>query len=76
MEFKTPQAPQELWNPLCKAVPGKFHGFGGHSERNCLQDQANFHRSWAWQIVHFYTVFTQTIRVNLINITVNDIIAS
>ena len=42
---------QELWNPLSKAVPGKFHGSGGHSKRNCLQDRANFHRSRAWQIV-------------------------
>ena len=32
-------------------VPGKFHGFCGHCEQNCLQDRANFHRSWALQIV-------------------------
>ena len=25
-------APRELWNPLRKAVPDKFHGFGGHSK--------------------------------------------
>ena len=23
---------------------------GGHTKPNCLQDWANFHRSWAWQI--------------------------
>ena len=27
------------------AVPGKFHGSGGHSKRNCLHAPANFHRS-------------------------------
>ena len=39
MDFK---APRELWNPLSKAVPGKFHGSGGHIKHNCLQ---------VWQIV-------------------------
>ena len=29
----------------------KFHGSSGHSKCNCLQDQANFHRSRAWKIV-------------------------
>ena len=48
MDYK---APQELWNPLSKAVPGKFHGAGEHSKYNCLQDQADFHRSRARQIV-------------------------
>ena len=47
MDFK---APGELWNPLIKAVPGKFHGSGGHSKCNRFHDRANFHRSWAWQI--------------------------
>ena len=32
------KAPCELWNPLRKAVPGKFHGYGGQSKRNCLQN--------------------------------------
>ena len=45
------KAPQELWNPLSKAVRGKFYGSGGHSKCNFLQDQANFHRSQACQIV-------------------------
>ena len=36
---------------LSKAVPGKFHRSGGHIKRNCIQDRAIFHRSWAWQIV-------------------------
>ena len=32
--------------------PVNFTGLaGGHSKRNCLQDQANFYRSWAWQTV-------------------------
>ena len=34
VDFK---APWELWNPLSKAVPRKFHGFGGHSKCNRLQ---------------------------------------
>ena len=39
MDFK---APGELWNPLSKAVPGKFHRSGGHSKWNFLQDRASF----------------------------------
>ena len=43
--------------PLRKAVPGKFHGSGGHSTKwNCLQDRANFHRPWVWQIVLILTL--------------------
>ena len=45
VDFK---ALQELWNPLSKAVPGKFHGSGGHSKHKCLHA---FHGSQAWQIV-------------------------
>ena len=48
MNFK---AHQELWNPLSKALPGKFHGPGGRDKCNCFQERANFHRSWAWKIV-------------------------
>ena len=44
------QSSRELWNPLSKAVPGKFHGSDGHSKCSCLQDRTNFHRSQAWQI--------------------------
>ena len=44
------KAPRELWNPLSKAVPSKFHGSVGHSKCNCLQNRANFHRSRAFQI--------------------------
>ena len=55
VDFK---ARRELWNPLSKAVPGKFHGSGGHSNRKCLQDRANFHRYGAWQIVlSFNTIY-------------------
>ena len=39
------------WNPLSKAAPDKFLGSGRRSKHNSLQNQANFHRSWAWQIV-------------------------
>ena len=48
VDFKTPQ---ELWNPLIKAVPGTFRGSAGHSKRTCLKDRANFHKFRAWQIV-------------------------
>ena len=44
--------------PLSRAVPGKFHGAGGHSQRNCLQELTDFHVSRAWYIVinieHYY----------------------
>ena len=53
MDFK---APQELWNPLSKAVLGKLHGSGGHSKCNFSQDQANFYSSWAWQIALVLTL--------------------
>ena len=46
MDFR---APKELYNPLSKTVPRKYHGSGGQSKCNCLQDRANFHRSRAWQ---------------------------
>ena len=45
------QSSLELWKPLSKVVPGKFHGSGEQSERNCLQDRANYHRFKSWQIV-------------------------
>ena len=48
MDFK---APWELWNPLSKAVHGKFLRPGRHSEHNWIQYLANFHRSRAWKIV-------------------------
>ena len=48
MDFK---APRELWNPLIKAVSGKFHGSGGHNKRISLQNQANVRRSRTRQIV-------------------------
>ena len=41
---------QDLCNSLSKAVPSKAHRCGGHSKYNCLQDQTNFDRSWAWKI--------------------------
>ena len=28
-----------------------FHGTGGYSKHNCLQDRFNFHSSRAWDIV-------------------------
>ena len=42
MDFK---APLELWNPLIKALYGKFHGSGMHSKRNSLREVSG------WQIV-------------------------
>ena len=36
---------------LSKSITGKFLMCGRHSKCNCLQDQANFHRSQASQIV-------------------------
>ena len=42
---------QSCHGDLCKAVPGKLHGSGGHSKCNCLHDRINFHRSQAWHIV-------------------------
>ena len=39
LDFK---APRELWNPLSKAVPGKFLGSGRQNNHKCLQDRANF----------------------------------
>ena len=41
----------EVRNPLSKAVPGKFHGSGGHSKHNCLQDRR------VWQIVSFLSQY-------------------
>ena len=37
------ESSRELWNPLSKAVPGKFRGSCGHNKHSCLQDRANFH---------------------------------
>ena len=50
-----PQGISKLWNLLSKAVLGKFHESGGYSKRDCLQDRANFRRSWSWQIVLILT---------------------
>ena len=44
---------RELWNLLSKAVPDKFHRSDRHSKCICLQDGANFYRSWACQIPTF-----------------------
>ena len=41
----------ELLNPQSKVVSGNLNGSGRHNKCNCLQDQDNFHRSWAWQII-------------------------
>ena len=45
VDFK---APRKLWNPLSKAVPGKFHVSGRHNNCNCLQVWANYHRSQSY----------------------------
>ena len=39
MHFK---AAGELWNPLSKALLGKFIGSGGQSKRSCLHDRPKF----------------------------------
>ena len=44
-------APRKLWNPASEAVPGKFHGFDGHTEYICLQDQDNFRRPKAYKSI-------------------------
>ena len=36
-------AGHELWNPLNKAVTGKFHMPGGQSKHNLSQDQSISH---------------------------------
>ena len=56
VDFK---ALRDIWNPLSKAAPGKFHRSVGHSKHNYLQDQAKFHRSRAWQIVLIFNTEMQ-----------------
>ena len=51
---------RELWNLLSKAVPDKFYRSDRHSKCSCLQDGANFYRSWACQIV---LIFNTTLSV-------------
>ena len=64
------KVPQELWNPLNKTVPGKFHRPGEHSRCNCLQDRAIFYRSRAWEIVLiFNTVYVYTFFLHSENIS-------
>ena len=63
VDFK---APRKFWNPLGKAVPGKFHSSDGHSKHNSLQDRANFYRSRVWQIMLIYnTVYINAIRCQI-----------
>ena len=45
--------------PLSKTVLGIFHGCGGRSKHNCLQDWASFYRSQAWQIVPIFDTVNQ-----------------
>ena len=61
--IKNRLTPVDLWNPLNKAVPGKFHGSGGHSKCNSLQDRANFHRSRGWQIAPLFITALQCITI-------------
>ena len=42
---------RELWSSLSNAVPGKFYGSDKYDKCKSLQDRANFHRYWAWQVV-------------------------
>ena len=57
------KAPRELWNPLSKAVPGKFNRYGGHSKRNCLQDRSNSQVSRTWQIILFFEIHLKTFEI-------------
>ena len=50
------KTPRELWNPLSKAVAGEFTGSDGNGKYSCLKDRANFHRSWARQIILLLTL--------------------
>ena len=65
---------------MSKAVPGKFHGSGGNSKQNCLQDWANFHRSQAWQIILIFNTASSILvnigsdNTSLCWITINDIL--
>ena len=61
VDLKVPWRFETHWS---KAVPGKIHGSGGHNKCNCLQDRANFHRSWAWQIVLIFKTATVNYRIN------------
>ena len=47
-------APRELWNPLGKVVPGKFHGSGGQSKHNCLHDFCDENKNLLLKICVFY----------------------
>ena len=48
------------WSFEIHWVFGIFNGSGGHSKHICLQDQASFRRSRAWQIVLiFNTVYNR-----------------
>ena len=47
---------------MCISTFPKFHGSGVHSKRNCLQDQANFHKSRAWQIVLVFNTETTLVK--------------
>ena len=50
--------------PGVKAVAGEYHGCGWHSKHNCLQDRANFYRSWAWQIVLIFNTLSRSYHHN------------
>ena len=63
LDFK---APSELWNSPSKAAPGKCHGSGGRSKRDCLQDRANFYRYRAGHIIlNVVTAFGAFQRANV-----------
>ena len=64
------KASHELWNPLSKRVAVTFQEFGAPSKHKCLQDRANFHRSWARQIVLILILFYQSFTENTIIINI------
>ena len=45
------QSPRDPWNPLQKAVSGKFHRSDRYIKGKYLPDRDNFHRFRLWRIV-------------------------
>ena len=62
MYFK---APGELWNLLSQSVSGNCLGSGRNSNRNCLQDWVDFHRSWERQFCLFFYTAHNSLKTNI-----------
>ena len=59
----------ELWNSLCKTVPGKFNRSSRHSKYDCIQGWSSFDRSPTWQIVVIFNTFIQLAEVYFLSIS-------